>query len=173
MLWKLQTHLAWAQVAEIEPIYKSKVKASDRPKVTTSSDAYHLLKQNWDENKIEFVEQFKVLFLNRANKALAIYELSTGGVTGTVADPKLVFAAALKINVCNIILCHNHSSGNVKPSVADEQLTHKIKKAGKYLDLPVIDHLIITNENYYSFADEGCYSPFCICCHHLFPHCFL
>ncbi len=147
--------LAWTQVAEIELIYKSKVKASDRLKVTTSSDAYHLLKQNWDENKIEFVEQFKVLFLNRANKVLAIYELSTGGVSGTVADPKLVFAAALKVNACNIILCHNHPSGNVKPSTADEQLTRKIKEAGKYLDLPVIDHLIITNESYYSFADEG------------------
>lgn len=147
--------LAWTQVAEIELIYKSKVKASERPKVTTSHDAYNLLKQNWDENRIEFVEQFKVLFLNRANKVLAIYELSTGGVAGTVADPKLVFAAALKINACNIILCHNHPSGNVKPSAADEQLTRKIKEAGKYLDLPVIDHLIITNESYYSFADEG------------------
>ena len=147
--------LAWTQVAEIELIYKSKVKASERPKVTTSSDAYHLLKQNWDENKIEFVEQFKVLFLNRANKVLAIYELSTGGVSGTVADPKLVFAAALKVNACNIILCHNHPSGNVKPSAADEQLTRKIKEAGRYLDLPVVDHLIITNEGYYSFADEG------------------
>ena len=147
--------LAWTQVAEIELIYKSKVKASERPKVTTSSDAYHLLKQNWDENKIEFVEQFKVLFLNRANKVLAIYELSTGGVSGTVADPKLVFSAALKVNASNIILCHNHPSGNIKPSAADEQLTRKIKEAGKYLDLPVIDHLIITNESYYSFADEG------------------
>ena len=147
--------LACTQVSEIELIYKSKVKASDLPKVTTSHDAYNLLKQNWDENKIEFVEQFKVLFLNRANKVLAIYELSTGGVSGTVADPKLVFAAALKINACNIILCHNHPSGNLKPSSADEQLTQKIKEAGKYLDLPVIDHLIISNESYYSFADEG------------------
>ena len=87
---------------------------------------------------------------------LAIYELSTGGVTGTVADPKLVFAAALKVNACNIILCHNHPSGNVKPSTADEQLTQKIKEAGKYLDLPVVDHIIISGEDiYYSFADEG------------------
>src|SRR5436190_16420158 len=147
--------LAWMQVAEIELIYKSKVKASERPKVTTSHDAYHLFKQNWDDNKIEFVEQFKVLFLNRANKVIGIFELSTGGVTGMVADPKLVFTAALKLNACNIILCHNHPSGNIKPSAADEQLTRKIKKAGKYLDLPVIDHLIITNETYYSFADEG------------------
>lgn len=148
--------LVLAQVAEIQLIYKSKVKPSERPKVTTSRDAYNLLKQNWDENKIEFVEQFKVLFLNRANKVLGIFELSTGGVSGTVADPKLVFTAALKLNACNIILCHNHPSGNIKPSRADEQLTQKIKEAGKYLDLPVIDHLIISSEEgYYSFADEG------------------
>ena len=148
--------LAWMQVAEIELIYKSKIKASQRPTVTTSSDAFKLFKQNWDENKIEFIEQFKVLFLNRSNKVLALFELSTGGVTGTVADPKLVFAAALKLNACNIILCHNHPSGNLKPSQADEALTRKIKEAGRYLDLPVVDHLIISGEdNYYSFADEG------------------
>ncbi len=144
------------QVAEIELIYKSKIKASERPKVTTSHDAFKLFKQNWDQNKIEFIEQFKVLFLNRSNKVLAIFELSTGGVTGTVADPKLVFAAALKLNACNIILCHNHPSGSLKPSQADEALTLKIKEAGRYLDLPVIDHLIISGEDsYYSFADEG------------------
>ena len=148
--------LACMQVAEIELIYKSKVKASDRPKVTTSRDAFKLFKSNWDDNKIEFVEQFKVLFLNRANSVLGLFELSTGGVTGTVADPKLVFMAALKLNACNIILCHNHPSGNLKPSRADELLTQKIKEAGTYLDLPVIDHLIISAEDsYYSFADEG------------------
>jgi len=146
--------LARTQVAEIQLIYKSKVKASERPKVTTSHDAYYLLKQNWDENKIEFIEQFKVLFLNKGNKVLGIYELSTGGVSGTVADPKLVFVAALKVNASNIILCHNHPSGNLKPSRADEELTQKIKQAGKYLDLPVIDHIIITSEDgYFSFAD--------------------
>jgi len=148
--------LAWMQVAEIELIYKSKVKPSERPKVTTSRDAFNLFKQNWDENKIEFIEQFKVLFLNRSNKVLGIFEVSTGGVSGTVADPKVIFAAALKINASNIILCHNHPSGNLKPSQADEALTQKIKEAGKYLDLPVIDHLIITSEDgYFSFADEG------------------
>ena len=148
--------LACIQVSEIQLIYKSKVKASQRPQVSTSSDAYHIFRQNWDENKIEFVEQFKILLLNRANKVLGIFELSTGGVSGTVADPKLVFAAALKANASNIILCHNHPSGSSKPSSADEQLTQKIKEAGKYLDLPVVDHLIITGDDgYYSFADEG------------------
>jgi len=152
----METTNALAQVAEIELIYKSKVKTSDRPKVTTSRDAYQLFRQNWNDNKIDFIEQFKVMFLNRANKVLAIFEMSSGGVTGTVADPKLVFMAALKLNACNIILCHNHPSGNLKPRRADEELTQKIKEAGRYLDLPVIDHIILSGEDeYYSFADEG------------------
>jgi DNA repair protein RadC len=148
--------LAWTQVSEIQLIYKSKMKASDRPRVTKSCDAYQIFKKNWDENKIEFLEQFKILLLNRCNNVLGIYEVSTGGVSGTVADPKLVFAAALKANASNIILCHNHPSGNMKPSRADELLTQKMKDAGKCLDLPVVDHLIISSEEgYYSFADEG------------------
>jgi DNA repair protein RadC len=93
--------------------------------------------------------------MNRARRILGIYELSTGGVAGTVADPKLVFTAALKANACNIILSHNHPSGNLKPSKADEELTKKIKEAGIYLDIKVLDHIIVTSEGYYSFADEG------------------
>lgn len=142
-------------VAEVELIYKSKVKPSERPQVKTSRDCYQLLLQTWDENKLEFVEQFKVILMNRAQRVLGIYEMSTGGVTGTVADPKLVFIAALKANACNIILSHNHPSGNLKPSRADEDLTRKIKEAGIFLDIKVIDHVIVTSEGYYSFADEG------------------
>jgi DNA repair protein RadC len=142
-------------VAEIELVYKSKVKPSERPRITSTKEAYQILVQTWDENKIEFVEQFKVILLNRAQRVLGIYELSTGGVTGTVADPKLVFTAALKANACNIILSHNHPSGNLKPSKADEELTKKIATAGMYLDIKVIDHIIVTSEGYYSFADEG------------------
>ncbi len=143
------------QIAEVELIYKTKVKASDRPKITASRDAYNVLLQCWDDNKIEFVEQFKVLFLNRANKVLGIYEVSSGGVTGTVADPKIIFVAALKANACNIVISHNHPSGNLKPSQPDEQLTQKIKQAGQCLDIKLIDHIIVTSEGYYSFADEG------------------
>ncbi|CAN5774756.1 JAB domain-containing protein [soil metagenome] len=131
------------------------VKVSDRPKITHSSDAYKIFKAYWDENKIELQEQLKVMFLNRANKVLGIYEVSTGGISGTVADPKLIFAAALKASACSIILVHNHPSGNLKPSLQDEQLTQKIKEGGRYLDILVMDHLILTNEGYYSFADEG------------------
>ncbi len=145
----------WNKVAEVELIYKSKVKASERPKITSSKDAYNILIQSWDENKIEFVEQFKVLFLNKANKVLGIYEVSTGGISGTVADPRVIFVAALKSNCSGIIICHNHPSGNLKPSRQDEALTEKIKKAGELLDIKLLDHVIVTNESYYSFADEG------------------
>ena len=143
------------QVAEVELIYKTKVKPSQRPAIKTSKDCYDLLLQNWDENKIEFVEQFKILLLNRINKVLGIFEVSTGGVTGTVADPKIIFTAALKANACSIILSHNHPSGSLRPSSADQELTKKIKQAGNLLDIRVLDHLIVTNEAYFSFADEG------------------
>ena len=143
------------QIAEVELIYKSKVKASDRPKITHSGDAYVIFKNTWDENKIELQEQFKVMLLNRANKVLGIYEVSTGGITGTVADPKLIFAAALKACACGLILVHNHPSNNLKPSIQDEQLTLKIKEGGKLLDIKLLDHLIISSEGYLSMADEG------------------
>ncbi len=143
------------QVAEIELIYKSRIKASERPTIKTSQDGYALLLQSWDPNKIDFVEQFKVLLLNRANKVLGIYEVSTGGITGTVADPRLIFTAALKANAVSIMLCHNHPSGNLKPSRADEELTKKMKVVGQFLEILVLAHLIINTEGYYSFADEG------------------
>lgn len=109
---------SFPKVAEIKLTYRAKVKPSERPQVTSSTDCYNVLKQSWDSGKIEFVEQFKVMLLNRANKVLGIYELSTGGVAGTVADPKLIFAAALKACASSIVLCHNHPSGNLKPSQA-------------------------------------------------------
>jgi DNA repair protein RadC len=142
-------------VAEVELIYKSKVKASERPQICSSKDAYNVLTHLWDDTKIEFVEQFKVLFLNNANKVLGAYEVSTGGISGTVADPRVIFVAALKANCCAIIVSHNHPSGNLKPSRQDEELTQKIKQAGQLLDIKLLDHVIITNEAYFSFADEG------------------
>jgi DNA repair protein RadC len=142
-------------VAEVELIYKSKVKASERPQICSSKDAYNVLTHLWDDTKIEFVEQFKVLFLNKANKVLGAYEVSTGGISGTVADPRVIFVAALKANCCAIIVSHNHPSGNLKPSRQDEELTQKIKQAGQLLDIKLLDHVIITNEAYFSFADEG------------------
>ena len=143
-------------VTEVELIYKSKVKASERPKITQSKDAYIIFKSHWDENKIELQEQFKIMLLNRANKVLGIYEMSTGGITSTVVDIKLIFSSALKACACSLILAHNHPSNNLKPSREDEQLTSKIKSAGTFLDIKLMDHIILgSEEGYYSFADEG------------------
>ena len=143
------------KVAEVQLIYKSKVKASQRPKITTSKDAFEVLKKHWNQDTLEFVEEFKVMLLNRANRVLGIIEISTGGMSGTVADPKVIFAAAIKSAASSILLSHNHPSGNLAPSQADINLTRKLKSAGELLDIAVLDHLIISNEGFYSFADEG------------------
>src|SRR6187551_365 len=149
------TAMAQYHVAEVELIYKSKVKASERPQVIHSKDVYEIFKQSWDENKIDFIEQFKIMLLNRSNRVLGIYEVSTGGITGTVADPRVIITAALKANAVSIALAHNHPSGSIRPSRQDEELTQKIRNAATFLDIKVIDHVIITTESYYSFADEG------------------
>nr|WP_244860594.1 JAB domain-containing protein [Flavobacterium psychroterrae] len=136
-------------------IYKTKVKSSQRPQITSSGCSYKLLLNSWDANKIEFYEQFKVLLLNQSNKVLGIYEVSSGGITGTVVDIRLVFSAALKANATGIIMVHNHPSGKTLPSEADRQITRKVREAGRLLDIVLLDHVIITTEGYYSFADDG------------------
>ena len=100
-------------------------------------------------------EVFAVLFLNRANKINHFEIVSEGGITGTVADPRVILRKALEQGAVNIILCHNHPSGSLKPSRADEQLTAKIKEAARFLDITVLDHVIVSDDGYYSFADEG------------------
>ena len=100
-------------------------------------------------------EVFAVLFLNQANRVNHFEVVSQGGITGTVADPRLILKKALDHHAVNIILCHNHPSGNLKPSKADEELTHKIREAARFFDIKVIDHIIVSNGGYFSFADEG------------------
>lgn len=143
------------QIAEVELVYRSKVKPYDRPVVECGSDAFPIFLEHWNSGSIELVEEFKLLLLNRANRVLGIYALSRGGMSGTVLDPKLVFVAALKAAASNIILCHNHPSGNLRPSVQDRRITQQLKEAGELLSIKVLDHLIISTEGYYSFADEG------------------
>jgi DNA repair protein RadC len=140
-------------ICEISVTYSTKVKASNRPKIAGSRDAYELVLPVWDD--IEYRESFCVLLMNRANRVLGISHVSTGGVSGTVADPKLIFQHALKANASSLILLHNHPSGNTNPSEADIHLTRKLVEGGKLLDLAVLDHLIVTTDGYYSFADEG------------------
>ncbi|MNQ27613.1 hypothetical protein D3C85_408730 [compost metagenome] len=145
----------WEIVSEIELTYKTTVKASERPLITSSQSAYKLIIHSWDSNKIEFIEQFKILLLNNSNKVLGICEISSGGITGTVVDLRILFSAALKANATALIMIHNHPSGKLQASEADKAMTQKVKAAGKLLDIEILDHLIITPENYYSFADDG------------------
>jgi DNA repair protein RadC len=100
-------------------------------------------------------EVFAVLFLNRANKINHVQIVSEGGITGTVADPRIILKKALEEDAVGIILCHNHPSGSLKPSGADQELTRKIKEAAKFFDIKVLDHLIVSDAGFYSFSDEG------------------
>ena len=123
-----------------------------REKISSSKDAFEAFLASLAGKAYE---EFWILLLNRANRILKKLNISEGGISGTVADPKKIFKLALDNNASSIILCHNHPSGNIQPSESDIKLTNKLKEAGKMLDLPVIDHIIIGENNYYSFADEG------------------
>jgi DNA repair protein RadC len=120
--------------------------------VKTSADIAHFFMAQLQD---KLHEVFAVAYLNRANKINHLEVISEGGITGTVADPRIILKKALEHNAVNIVLCHNHPSGSLKPSRADELLTRKIKEAAQLLDMNVIDHIIVSEEGYYSFADEG------------------
>ncbi len=140
-------------IAEIKISYSHKVKPSEQVKVITSGDAYNYVLPLWSD--IDYRESFAVLLFSRSMKVLGLSWVSLGGVSGTAVDPKIIFQVALKANASSVILLHNHPSGTLYPSECDRNLTTKIKNGGTFLDISVTDHLIITSEAYYSFADEG------------------
>ena len=140
-------------IAEISIKYEPNFKMSELPKVSSSKDAYDILSDSWED--IVYRESFKILLLNRGNKVLGISTISKGGISGTAADPKIIFQIAIKANASSIILAHNHPSGNLKYSTQDLALTKKIIAAGKMLEIEVLDHIILTDSGYYSFADYG------------------
>jgi DNA repair protein RadC len=120
--------------------------------VAGSSDIATFLQARLKDHRHEV---FGVLYLNRANKVNHFEIISEGGITGTVADPRIILRKALESDAVNLILCHNHPSGSLRPSRADEMLTEKIREAASYLDIKVLDHIIVSEDGYYSFADEG------------------
>jgi DNA repair protein RadC len=124
----------------------------DRKKVSSSQDAFEFFRPLLRDSAYE---EFWIMLLNRGNKILKSICISQGGLSGTVADPKKIFKMALEQYASSMILCHNHPSGNIRPSESDIRLTQKLKKAGSFLDLPVIDHIIVGEDSYFSFADEG------------------
>ena len=124
----------------------------ERPKIGSSRDAYQAIAPLLTDLSHE---EFWLLLLNKANEVMARERLSTGGMSGTVVDIKMVFKSALDARASGIIAVHNHPSGNLQPSMADQELTRRLRRAGEMLDLPLLDHLIISERGYYSFADEG------------------
>ena len=141
------------QLAEIQVSYNSNLKL--KQKITSGDDAFKILLHNWNLDTIELQEEFKVVLLNKANIVLGIYPMSRGGTSGTVVDIRIIFKLAFEQNATGLILSHNHPSGKLMASEADLKITKRIKEAGQTLEIQVLDHLIITENGYLSFQDEG------------------
>jgi DNA repair protein RadC len=140
-------------LSEIQVSYKLGLRSSQT--INNSQEAFYILDRLFPRETISLQEQFIVLYLNRANKVIGSYELSKGGITATIADIRIILSVALKTLATGLILAHNHPSGNLKPSEADVSLTNKIKEAAKLMDIQVLDHLVLADGGYFSFADEG------------------
>lgn len=130
--------------------------SSRREKISSAEDIVKFLRSTiYNEMDLSYCESFYILLLDRANKLYAWKQISVGGLTGTVADPRLIFQTALLCHATSLILVHNHPSNNELPSVSDVQLTKNICEGGKFLEIAVLDHVIITVDKFYSFANEG------------------
>jgi DNA repair protein RadC len=121
-------------------------------KITSSKEVFNIMQPLIGELHYE---EFWIIYLNNSNKIIHKEQLSKGGLTGTLVDVRLVFKKAIELNATGIILCHNHPSGKLQPSSADISITSKLKQAGETLDIKVLDHLIVTENDYFSFADEN------------------
>ena len=142
------------QVREIELTYKNPVQAKDRIKIKNSGDVRNIMRELYDEGQIEYIEQFHVLLLNKANQIIGHKMVSTGSTEGCTVPVKVILPIALKGNAAALIVSHNHPSGNTQPSEADRAITSKLKQAAALLDISLLDHVIVTSDNYYSFADN-------------------
>jgi DNA repair protein RadC len=138
---------------EIQLVYKRH--KTEELRISTSQDAYNVAIAHWNINTIELYEEFRVILLTHSSEVLGIIKLSQGGMSGTIVDFKLIFGAALKCAATRIILVHNHPSGSLRPSEPDIKMTKKCQTAGQYIQIQVLDHLIISRDGFYSFLDEG------------------
>ena len=143
------------KVAEVELSYRNRVPNKDRKQVLNSDTAYKVLRDSYSDSTIDYKETFKVLYMNQNCQVLGCSTISEGGITATMADVRLVLQGALLTNAVAMILAHNHPSGSTKPSRQDDDLTQRIVDAAKIMEIRVNDHIILTNEDYYSYSDEG------------------
>ena len=131
------------------------LKKSELMKISSADDAYQIFKRVFNADTFDWCEEVIMLCVNNSNKVVGFYKISSGGMTGTVIDVRMIFTTALQCLATGIIIAHNHPSGTLQPSEADKNITKKIKEAGKFLDINILDHLIITDESYFSFSNEG------------------
>ena len=148
---------AVTQIAELTVSYQVTPDFEKLPVITTSVQAYEFMYSFFPPGTIALQEHFFVAYLNRANKVIGVYHTSIGGISSTVSDPRLILGTALKLAASNLLLAHNHPSANMRPSVADKELTKRLVEGARLFDLSVLDHLIVgpTQGEYYSFADDG------------------
>lgn len=130
-------------------------KGIERAQITSSQDAYNVFKELFDTNQIEWVESFYAIAVNRANMVVGCWQVSHGGMNACIVDVRPLFVTALNLLASRIIVAHNHPSGNLKPSTEDHTITRRIVECGTLLEIPLLDHLIITKNDYYSFADNS------------------
>jgi DNA repair protein RadC len=140
--------------SEIKLVYKNRIKAAERIQINNSQDAFEVFWEAWDKEVIEYIEEMKMLLLDRSNKVLGIASLSRGGTTGTVIDIKMIMQYALKANAHGIILAHNHPSGNLNQSEPDQKITERIENACNMLEIKLLDHLIVSPTKEYISMKE-------------------
>lgn len=140
---------------KIAVTYDKSIKRSEFETILDAQSAEKVFRKVFDADTFDWIESMVMLCLNKQNKVIGFYKVSSGGISGTLCDPKVVFTVALNCGASSIMLAHNHPSGNTKPSPADIQVTNKIKKGGELLDIQLLDHLILTDESYYSMNNEG------------------
>lgn len=164
-----QTTMCYSKRAKVVSDYKEQYSNSTLPEITLqlkrgevlnaqikqSKDAADIFRQIWDADSLEIFESVICIFLNRANKTIGWFKVSQGGLSGTVVDNRLILATALKGLAQGIILCHNHPSNNLNPSESDTRMTMKLKEACDLLDISLLDHIILTADSYFSYADSG------------------
>jgi DNA repair protein RadC len=131
---------------------KKEVSSAEQSKISSSKDAFYQVQHFFEDLEHE---EFYAIYLNRGNKVLRVKQISMGGVSGTIADGKLIFGTALELKASAMILAHNHPSANLVPSESDKKLTSSLLNFGKFIEIQILDHLIINGNNYFSFADEG------------------
>ena len=141
--------------SEVQLIYRSRIPTEKRVQVKTSQDAFKVFWEHWDKDTIEHHEEFKIMLLNNKNTVLGIADISMGGITATIVDPRIVFQYALKAHATALILAHSHPSSNPTHSESDVAITKKLIEAGSVLEVKVLDHIVLCgNKTFYSLADE-------------------